>query len=469
MPLHQRQLPTAYFGAILLAAGWASMISGSDATAQLAPTIYQSPLTPTLQTDPRQPPRFQTFNQPASAQFGPPKTFVPQPSNATLANAKKRKAKAAVGSRIAYSSKSAVTGSLYRQALPTQETTPVLPRPLVLSQYQTAPMLYGYESSAGVAAVPPQSGYCPGRCSAKSATYPAHTIEPKPDEQAKTPSDEKPKSSNKETNSEKDFTFGLDVPTRYSSSVTKSSSESVVEDKPDKYTAPSLYLKWSHQYNWLHASAQASIESDRFLTTSDANTDLLSSAFKLAKTDGRNETFVPYVSVSNDTFFLPNFRRPDIAYNDIAAGVYSAIGWRDRELIPYDDSLIPYSDASDPGDVSFKIDVRVGRRIADYTDYQNTFIYAKANLSYYISNAWRAETTAKFRTRWYENYYGEKRVDIRPGASFSLVWSPAWLTAMIKRGEISLDFEYYRNFSNLPDKNSSVWEIGPTLSLSTKF
>jgi hypothetical protein len=51
----------------------------------------------------------------------------------------------------------------------------------------------------------------------------------------------------------------------------------------------------------------------------------------------------------------------------------------------------------------------------------------------------------------------------------SLVWSPAWLTAMVKRAEISFDFETYRNFSNLSDKNITVWEAGPTLSLRTKF
>jgi hypothetical protein len=119
--------------------------------------------------------------------------------------------------------------------------------------------------------------------------------------------------------------------------------------------------------------------------------------------------------------------------------------------------------------MSIKFDFRVGRRISDYNDYQNTFIASKVSLSYYVNDVWRIETAAKFRARWYESYYDEKRVDYRPGAAVSLVWSPAWLTAMVKRAEISFDFETYRNFSNLSDKNITVWEAGPTLSLRTKF
>ena len=48
-----------------------------------------------------------------------------------------------------------------------------------------------------------------------------------------------------------------------------------------------------------------------------------------------------------------------------------------------------------------------------------------------------------------------------------LFWSPDWLKKLVKRSELSLSLEYYRNYSNITDKNYSLWEIGPTLSLRT--
>ena len=288
----------------------------------------------------------------------------------------------------------------------------------------------------------------------------------KPDTDARASTD---RGSSSKSTYDKDFTLNLDIPLHYASGVASASVESVVDRRPDVYISPELSLKWSHQYPWLYAAAELGVGTDRYQKTKDANLDRMYSTFKLAKTDGKNETFVPYANLTNETYFEPNFRRPDITYQDVAVGFYSGIGWRDRELIPYSDSLINYSDAGDPGDMSIKFDFRVGRRISDYNDYQNTFIASKLSLSYYVNDVWRIETAAKFRARWYESYYDEKRVDYRPGAAVSLVWSPAWLTAMVKRAEISFDFETYRNFSNISDKNITVWEAGPTLSLRTKF
>jgi hypothetical protein len=53
---------------------------GADALAQTA--AYLDPLTPQLQTDPRNPPRFQRFERPALAQLGPPAAFTPPASGA---------------------------------------------------------------------------------------------------------------------------------------------------------------------------------------------------------------------------------------------------------------------------------------------------------------------------------------------------------------------------------------------------
>jgi hypothetical protein len=76
------------------------MLGVADARAQVA---APDPLAPKLQTDPRNPPRFQKFARPEQAQLGPPTTLTPAPSaagdtgfdstNSRKAKAKKAKAK----------------------------------------------------------------------------------------------------------------------------------------------------------------------------------------------------------------------------------------------------------------------------------------------------------------------------------------------------------------------------------------
>jgi len=272
-----------------------------------------------------------------------------------------------------------------------------------------------------------------------------------------------------EKSADKDFTIGIDLALRRSSSVASGSVDSILEDRPDGHVTPDVYLKWSHQYEWLKASAEIGATMDRYFKTPDANLDGVHSAFKIAKTDGKWEYFVPYASFNTEMFFLPTFKSPDITYNDFAVGFYSGVAWRDKERIPYVDSLIPYSDAGDPGDVSVLFDARFGRRMSDTSNYQNTFASARLTGTYYISDNWRVEANASIRGRWYEDYNGEKRTDWRPSAAVGLIWSPDWLKKIVKRSELSLNLEYYRNYSNITDKNYSLWEVGPTLSLRTKF
>jgi hypothetical protein len=57
-------------------------LSGADAQAQTAAPPFPDPLVPTLQTDPRNPPRFQKFTRPGLVQLGPPAKFSPPASGA---------------------------------------------------------------------------------------------------------------------------------------------------------------------------------------------------------------------------------------------------------------------------------------------------------------------------------------------------------------------------------------------------
>jgi hypothetical protein len=53
-----------------------------DAIAQTAAPAFPDPLAPKLQTDPRNPPRFQKFDRPGLTQLGPPASFTPPASGA---------------------------------------------------------------------------------------------------------------------------------------------------------------------------------------------------------------------------------------------------------------------------------------------------------------------------------------------------------------------------------------------------
>jgi hypothetical protein len=284
--------------------------------------------------------------------------------------------------------------------------------------------------------------------------------------------DRKSDSKQGEQNSQgapKDFSLEFNLPVRYSSNVASPTTDSLLEHRADGYASLELVLKWSHQFDWAKLSAEIGAGMDRYFAVHDANLDSLFSTVKIQKTDGKSDRFVPYALLSSSIYYDPTFSIHEINFYDIAGGFYTGIGWRDKYLVPNIGSVIPYADAMEPGDVSVLFDFRVGRRQSDVSDYQNTFIQAKAELAYTFAKNWRAETAGKFRARWYNDYFGDRRVDYRPGASIGVFWSPDWLKVVVKRSEISLEFEAYRNYSNLPDKNYSLWELGPTLSLRTKF
>jgi hypothetical protein len=140
-PLRQAALLGAVAAACLL-------LGGVEASAQVpAP----DPLTPKLQTDPRNPPKFQTFARPDLAQVGPPTTLTPLATPPSAAgdtgfdstNNKKAKAKKA----------KAKPGTDARAAAPAA----TLPAPAVISPYQkpaTPAANAAYASAPGEPAVP---------------------------------------------------------------------------------------------------------------------------------------------------------------------------------------------------------------------------------------------------------------------------------------------------------------------------
>ncbi len=110
------------------------MLGIADACAQVA--APDPPLAPKLQTDPRNPPRFQKFAQPELAQLGPSTTLTPPPSaagdtgfdstNSRKAKAKKAKAKPAGTDAQAAAAKTSTP----------KTSAPKTPAPVAISPYQ---------------------------------------------------------------------------------------------------------------------------------------------------------------------------------------------------------------------------------------------------------------------------------------------------------------------------------------------
>ena len=127
-------------GACVLLAAFLALCS-AQASAQTQPPPYPDPLAPRLQTDPRNPPRFQRFSRPAQAQLGPPTNFVPPASGAGTtgfdsSNSRKKvrgKAKAKTTPNLTPNAANAPNAMSPADA---QAIAPGLPAPATVSPYQ---------------------------------------------------------------------------------------------------------------------------------------------------------------------------------------------------------------------------------------------------------------------------------------------------------------------------------------------
>lgn len=107
----------------LLLAACVAMWS-ADATAQ----TYTDPLTPKLQTDPRNPPRFRQFSQPSLVQLGPPTNFLTPASGAGVTGFDSTNSRKKVRTRTKANSSSNA-----------QAISPGLAEPLMVSPFQKPP------------------------------------------------------------------------------------------------------------------------------------------------------------------------------------------------------------------------------------------------------------------------------------------------------------------------------------------
>lgn len=261
----------------------------------------------------------------------------------------------------------------------------------------------------------------------------------------------------------KGFELILTTPFSYTSSAIRSNSENVVDGRGDFHAAPDLFLKWSRQFSSLKLSASVGVSSDRYKTEHDVDGSAVLGTVKAAWTDGRSDLLVPYVSYRRILDYDRSFRERFDTLDDIAVGVSSGIGFQ------RDGKPVRSSEAIEPGDRSFGLDLQVGHRLAQPRDLENTFVTMRLDGSYVASKEWVLGLTPKLRLRWYDDYFGDKRRDLRFGAAARATWTPAWLLALLPRSEVDLELGFQRNLSNLPLLSYTQWDLGPSFVVRSKF
>jgi hypothetical protein len=260
----------------------------------------------------------------------------------------------------------------------------------------------------------------------------------------------------------KDFSLTLSLPLLFTSSVLGANSDGAIVDKPDWHLFPDAQLKWSRQFDWYRLTAYGALSADRYFEIKTADVNVVEGGLLAEMTAGKSDLFIPYLSYIGRTYLDRNFRSLDDIRHDFAIGMFSGVGWRDNHLISY-------SDAARAGDQSLGMDLQFGRREANVSQHENTFASFGLDYTYTFRPDFWVVLGPKVRVRWYEDYFDEFRRDIRFSVIAKAVWQPDWLTNILPRSRITFSVEHFRNSSTDEFNSYSLWELGATLRLSTKF
>jgi len=262
----------------------------------------------------------------------------------------------------------------------------------------------------------------------------------------------------------KDVEVTVTLPVDYTSNAIRASTETVVgRGQADVHFHPDIAAKWSHQYDWAKLTATGGVGFDRYFEVRDADENTMFWSFKMAFTDGKSDLFVPYLSYIGLAGFEPDFSfRTDIL-NDANVGFTSGIGFDKNGRV------IGYKDASKDGESSLQLDLRLTRRMAEPSSQDMVQVMAALEYEYIFNKEWKLNLAPRVRVRWYDDFHGEKRRDIRPSVIAKAIWTPEWLTQVMPRAEIDFILFYQRNFSNLREEEYVVWELGPTVIFAWKL
>lgn len=232
---------------------------------------------------------------------------------------------------------------------------------------------------------------------------------------------------------------------------------------PDGHVTPDLLLRWLHQYSFVRLAAGFDVSVDRFFIRSDQNSDSLYASFKAALTDGESDLLVPYVAYGGTLDFGPRLTQWNDTLHSFSVGFSSGIG------LDADGRRIAFRDAIRPGDWSISVDIAIGHRLANPSDFANRFAVASVDILYNVNDTLRVGITPTIRARYYPNYFGAPRRDLRVGWYARAEWTPEWLARINPEAELDFTISFLRNRSNVASENYSQWEGGPALMLAWRF
>jgi hypothetical protein len=260
----------------------------------------------------------------------------------------------------------------------------------------------------------------------------------------------------------KEFAFLLKLPAFYSTSVVPSNADGSGVEKPDWRFSPEAVLRWSRQFSDVRLTASAALILDRYRQVTSADLNTLEGTLKAFLTDGRSDLFVPYASLIATTFYDRDFKSLDDRRQEVAIGFYSGLGFRGGQALAY-------RSVKKPEDRGIRLDLQIGYRFANDSNIEHLFVDGIVDFIYVLRPDLSFVVSPKVRARWYSDYFGASREDLRVGAKALLAWEPEWLVKALPGSELQFSVEYLRNFSNEPSVKYSLWEVGPTIALKAKF
>jgi hypothetical protein len=223
--------------------------------------------------------------------------------------------------------------------------------------------------------------------------------------------------------------------------------------------SPDLSAGWRRQYDGVRLSGRANVSFDRYLSRHDIDADEVWLLAKAELTDGGDYRWAPYVSYRPDWSFAPTLAERTQTTHDLALGLSNMF------YLDGDGTWVSRRAARTPGSTFFGFDVSGGRRFSDPDDFSAIFVKAKLPFRAVVNERVIAGAQPTLTARWYPDYKGVFRRDLRPGGNAGITWSPEGLDGL----ELSAGAQYTRNFSTRAKSEFSQWDIGPTVSFRFKF
>jgi Ni/Co efflux regulator RcnB len=253
----------------------------------------------------------------------------------------------------------------------------------------------------------------------------------------------------------KEFDLSFNVPFTYNTNADQSAGSGAAV----WHWSPDVSVGWRRQFADVRLSARADLAFDRYPARHDLDADEAYLQTKAEWTDGRDYRWVPYASYRPTVAFAPTLEERTQTLHDVALGLWNMFYLDD------DGTWVGRREARRPGSVFFGFDVQGGYRFSDPDDFSAAFVKAKLPFRVMLGERVVAGVQPTVQVRWYPDYKGVERRDIRPGGNAGITWAPEDLDGY----ELSLGVQYVTNVSTRAKSEFSQWDLGPTLSFRYKF